>query len=383
MSPRISNPASQRGMRLSTPRAPRPPRGPSRWERVQGFVKKWWGFTLVVAGAISGLTAYVARIDADRHKRAAEIDAAISALRTETSESGMNRKLDSLSAGTLAEHLEPRLIQGLQYFIQDRTRAVRPCTPGTANATTPLPNRAAVNHAFRLIVDFQGPRRTLHSSPDRVLDAFLTLWHGEPEFEVKPIALGGADLRGDSLGAVRLRSAGMVGACLARAYLARAVLDSARLDSAMLDETDFTQASMRSASFAGTQGTNTTFTRADLTDANFNGAILTGTRFFAATLSCATFGNARLDGAYFSTANVRWAFFGGAHLAGATKWNEITDFHGAYLRGIGELPDSMVVFARARGAQPDSVTQAAWFELRAAQLGERGECDRRSASAVR
>jgi uncharacterized protein YjbI with pentapeptide repeats len=360
-------------MRLSTPRSPRTV---SRWERVQIFVKKWWGFIVVVASAISGLTAYVARIDADRHRRAADIDLAISALRTETSDIGMNRKLDSLSSSTLAEHLEPRLIQGLQFFVADRTRAPRPCAPDAGSRTPTLPWRSAVNHAFRLIAAYEGPQRTLHSSPDRVLDAFLALWHGEPEFRVKPIALARADLRGDSLGAVSLRSGSLVGACLRGAYLGRALLDSARLDSATLDDADLTQASMRSASFVGVHGSNPTFTRADLTDANFNGAMLTGARFFAATLACATFGNARLDSTYFSTANVRWAFFGGARLAGASRWNEITDFRGAYIHGIHELADSLVRLARTRGAAPDSMAQAAWFESRTAQFRAGGDCAR-------
>ena len=374
---RVSSPASQRAMRFATPRSPRVP---SRWIRVQEFVKKWWAFLVVVAGAISGVTAYVARIDNDRHTRAAEIDAAISALRTESSETGRNRKLDSLEAGTLAEHLEPQLIQGLQSFIQDRAHAAPPCSPRGAKRAAPLSprTRSALSHAFRLIAEFQGPKRTRHSSPDRVIDAFLRLWHGEREFTLKPIALARADLTGADFGRASLRSASLVGACLAQADLAGAVLDSARLDSAVLDDANFTQASMRSASFVGAQGRNTEFARADLTDANFGGTILTAARFFAARLSCATFGNARLDSAYLSTADARWAFFGGADLAGVTKWREITAFHGAFVRGIRHPPDSLLVLARAQGAAPESTTQAVWFESRVAQLGVGGECARRN-----
>jgi uncharacterized protein YjbI with pentapeptide repeats len=374
---RRPTPASRRPARIPASPAHAQPGG---WPRLEEVAKKWWKVVLAIAGAIGGLTGYVATIDSGRHARTAAIDATISALRGDPSEDGRNRKLDSLGAGALAEHLEPRIIQGLQDFVRERTHGAMTCPPAKAQGAPLARRHLDVNHAFRLVARLQAPNRGHHSYPDRVIDAFLVWWHGEPDFQVKPLALDGSDLRGDSLGGLSMRSGSFVGSCLTGTHFDRAILDSARFDSATLDSADFTQASMRSSSLAGAHGSGVAFDRVDLTDANFNATTLRMASFFGANLSCATFGNAHLEGSYFSTASATWTFFGGAHLAGARQWDEITDFRGAYVGSIHDLSASLLSLAHARGALSDTMPQAGWFESRIAQLRPGGECTRKNAA---
>jgi len=362
---------------LKTPRRPidrTPGDGHSRWTRIKEFLKAAKVVIYAIAGAISGLSGYVAVIDRDRHARLATIQAAISALQHQESEAARRLTLDSLGASGLAEHLEPHALQGLQNFIQNQTRLSTACAPPTSKQPSSVSPRADVNHAFRLIATLQAPTHTRHAYPDRVIDAFLRGFHGESDPKVTAFALDGTDLRGDSLGGVAMRSASLVGACLTGTHFDRTILDSARFDRAVLDGADFTRASLRSSSFVDAHADGAGFDHADLTDANLNGATLRRARFFAANLSCATLGNARLDSAYFSTAIARWALFGGAKLAHVREWEEIADFTGTFVVGVRGLPDTLLSLAHARGAVPDSTNQARWSEVRSVHLRPGGAC---------
>jgi uncharacterized protein YjbI with pentapeptide repeats len=336
------------------------------------MVKTVWGIGVAVCGAIAGVTAYVKSVDDGRHAREAKIDSAISSLRAAPTEAARNRILDSLGTRGLAEHLEPRAIQGLQGFIQRETRLSAPCAP---LSTGSLPRRRTdVDSAFRIIAAFQAPNRGHHNYPDRFVDAILAWVHGEPAFVATPLALNKSDLRGGDLHGVNMRGGTFVGSCLSGANFESSNLDGARFDRATLDGASFVKASLRSASFAGAHGAGVSFDRGDLTGSDLTGATLQRARFFGATLSCATLGNAHLDDAYLSAAIANWAFFGGAYLLGATQWEEITDFNGAYIAGVHDLPASLIEFAHSRGAVPDTTNQVGWTSARSAQLARPGGC---------
>ena len=343
----------------------------SGWSRAVGIVKTAWGVVGAVCGAIAAVTAYAKSVDDGRHVREGKIDAAIRSLRAAPTEAARNQILDSLGAPGLAEHLEPRAIQGLQSFIQMQTRLSAPCGPVPAGSA---PRRADVDSAFRIIAAFQAPNHGHHNYPDRFVDALLVWWHGEPDLVAKPIALNKSDLRGGDLHGVNMRSGTFVGSCLSGARFDSANLDGARFDLATLDGASFVKASLRSASFAGAHGAEVLFDRVDLTGGDLTGAVLQRARFFGATLSCATLGKAHLDNAYLSAVVANWAFFGGAYLLGATRWDEITDFHGAYIAGVHDLPPSLIELAHTRGAVPDTTDQVGWTGARSAQLAGPGVC---------
>ena len=331
------------------------------------FFKTTKGVVTLVFGAITAVTGWYVKdirvIYRDREERLAHVDRMISDTRHDTSTRNRTIRFDSLKNRSVGDHLEPHAIRGLLQFIRDARPLDAPCVkPLERGDPRALP--VDVTRALETILNLQQRQRRVHSRVDRLADAVFAITSPELVEPSGPPSLDNTDLRGADMSGFDLRSGSLRGSCLAGAHL----------DSATLDGTKFERAVLRSAFLQDAHGSNVRFDRADLTDADLSGAELRRARFLGATLSCATFGNARLDSAFMSSAVANWTYFGGATLIGVEKWNEIIGFRGAYLAQVQGLPDSLVAFAHARGAAPDTVSSRAWSASRQAQLAPRGLC---------
>ena len=384
-------------------RRPRSPRGSqtqrptggaippeSGWARLWRFIKRIGAVAKTIGAALAAVTAWYAvtllKIDADRERRRAAIDATTSRLRHDTTPEANRATLDSLSSAGLAEHLEPLAIAGLVLFIKDKTRSSSDCLRAVSpDSSTRGLKSENVDKAFGLIRVFQSAAGgRIHSYPDRVIDAMLAFSHGEHQAPAAPFDLHGADLRRANLRGVDLRSASLERACLAYASLNSAILsdasflgarlDSATLDSATLDGTSFERASLRFTSLQTARGVRTNFDRSDLTAADLSFIRLDSAYFHGATLSCATIGNAMISHAYFSGAIAHWTYFGGDTLLEAQHWNEIRGLRGAFLAQVVGLSDEMRKLAVDSGAAPDAVDQGEWVSRKDSQRTGHGPC---------